>query len=433
MAVGLGAGVPTLERLSASAERVRWSAATRFIFRIWFVFTLLLIVPRSIEFLFNLGVWPLIVNWVGRWPITHILHRPEHLLAGPMSGADFLPDFLAAAILGGASVVIALAWTLAAPERDHPALFSWLTTVVRFLLGGLLLFYAWDKILPGQFGPGPNLQEVVRPVAQLTPMELLWAFMSASRPYAVFSGIAEGVGATLLLARRTAVLGAIIAVFALANVFMLNVAYDVGVKFLAAQMLVMALSLIVPHITRVLRFFVGVETVPLRARPLFDLTQRDRVARIGGALVALFMVWWTYGMAHQIVAQITTGIGAFHGVWEIESMQRDGSDVPLLVTDGSLWRRIVFPGDDTGAFVTTMAEAETPYGVQVDKNKATVTLTPRPIAAARAKRSIWTFAFGGPEKLELRGVAPDGSTMMRFRRVNVAEWPIIAHEHGWRW
>jgi len=157
MAVGLGAGVPTLERLSASAERVRWSAATRFIFRIWFVFTLLLIVPRSIEFLFNLGVWPLIVNWVGRWPVTHILHRPEHLLAGPMSGADFLPDFLAAAILGGASVVIALAWTLAAPERDHPVLFSWLTTVVRFLLGGLLLFYAWDKILPGQFGPGPNL------------------------------------------------------------------------------------------------------------------------------------------------------------------------------------------------------------------------------------------------------------------------------------
>jgi len=433
MSVSLDAGVPTLDSVSAGIERVRWSGATRFIFRIWFVFTLLLIVPRSIEFLFNVGLWPLIVNSVGRWPITHVLHGPEHLLAGPMSGADFLPDFLAAAILGAASVVIALAWTVTAPEQDHHVLFSWLTTVVRFLLGGLLLFYAWDKILPGQFGPGLNLGKVVRPVAQLTPMELLWAFMSASRPYAVFSGIAEGVGAALLFARRTAALGAIIAVLALANVLMLNIAYDVGVKFLATQMLVMALSLVAPHVTPVLRFFVGRTPAALQTRPLFNLPQRDRIARIGGGAVALFIVWWTYGMAHQIAAQITTDFRGFHGVWEIESMQRDGSDVPLLVTDRSLWRRIVFPGDDTSAFVTTMSDTETPYGVKVDTDKATVSLTPRPIAAARARRSIWTFTFAGPERLELREAAPDAATTIHFRRVNTMEWPITAHEHGWRW
>lgn len=434
MTLGTAPG-SSIESVTPVGGPARWSTATRFIFRVWFVFVLIMILPRSLEFFASVGVWPFIAETIGRWPIVHVLHRPEHLLAGPMSGADYLPDFIACGVLAGVSVVMALGWSLiAAPKRDHQRLFAVVYTLVRFLLGSLLLYYAWDKILPGQFGPGPNLEKVVRPAAQLTPMELLWAFMSSSRLYTVFSGLAEFAGGILLLTRRTALLGALISTFAMANVFMLDVAYDVGVKFLAGQMLAMALSLMAPYAIRLARILLLHEPHGLRpVTPLFIVRQRDDAARVIGGIVAIAAVCWTWSMAHGIVAETTGGFGPFHGVWEIDGAERDGMPLPLAVTDPTLWRRVVFPGDDGGAFVDTMSETETPYRVRIARAEGALTLTPRPYAAARARPTKWAFAFSGPDRLELRSRDSDASMVMKFRRADLSEWPMIGHQHGWRW
>jgi hypothetical protein len=424
-------------RLRTATDATRhWTPGTRFAFRAWFVLAILVVLPRSVEFFLHVGVWPLFLNWAGRWPIIHLFHRPEHQLAGPMSGADNLPDFVAAATLGGLSLIVATVWSIASrsDERDR-RLFVWLYTIVRFALGSLLLYYAWDKILPAQFGSGPNLEKVIRPVAQLTPMELLWAFMSVSRPYAVFSGAAELAGGVLLFTRRTALLGAIIATIAMANVLMLDLSYDVGVKFLAGQMFVMALSLVVPYAVRLGQVLILHRPDPLApVGPLALAPPSDRIVRAAGIVFGAIMIVWTYGMAREIMIENTGVDRLFHGVWEVEAMERGGTPVPLLVTDYGLWRSLVFPADDSTASVIAMSGAETSYRVRVDSAAGTLTLTPRPASGSRATRATWAFIFPAPDRLEMREIGESTAPIsLRLRRMSTLDWPIVAHRHGWRW
>ena len=83
-----------------------------------------------------------------------------------------------------------------------------------------------------------------------SPMELLWGFMSASRPYTVFVGVAETVASVLLVFRHTALLGAVISLAAMANVVLLNFCYDLPQKILSTHLLVAAAMIAVPDVRR---------------------------------------------------------------------------------------------------------------------------------------------------------------------------------------
>ncbi|MEZ4453544.1 MAG: hypothetical protein R3B09_29070 [Nannocystaceae bacterium] len=94
-------------------------------------------------------------------------------------------------------------------------------------------------------------------------MELAWGFMGHSWVYSGFTGLAEVVGAVLLLWRRTTALGALLLVGVLANVALLNFCYDVQVKLYSCHYLALALILAAPAV-----------------RPLIDLLLRGRPATL---------------------------------------------------------------------------------------------------------------------------------------------------------
>src|SRR6266850_5440957 len=172
-----------------------WNAAARFGFRLWCVYFAICLFPFATRFQDAISIWPRIADAVGRWPITHVLGWPEHSAAMRIFGTDFLPDYLAMVVLALFSVVLAIAWSLLDRDRPgSPRVFAWVYTIVRFVLASLMLWYGWRKILPAQFGAGMSLSHLAVPVAQLTPMDLLWAFMGASRPYTIFAGATELAG-----------------------------------------------------------------------------------------------------------------------------------------------------------------------------------------------------------------------------------------------
>ena len=152
-----------------------WHGATRFVFRLWAVYFAICLVPFTTVFFDGLGFWPRIVDRVGRWPITHVLGLPEHSPGPRVPGTDFLPDYVAFVVLALVSVAIAIAWSVVDRRREsYPLAFPWVYTTVRFILAALLFWYGWGKILQGQFGFGVNTIYLPRPVAGLTPMNLLW-------------------------------------------------------------------------------------------------------------------------------------------------------------------------------------------------------------------------------------------------------------------
>jgi hypothetical protein len=115
--------------------------------------------------------------------------------------------------------------------------------------------------------PGPY--DLLLRVGQSSPGAFLWRFMGASPLYERFAGAIEVLGGLLLLPRRTALLGALVAAGAMSNVVMLNVSYDVCVKLHSMDMLLIAVFLILPDFPRLAAFFLGravaaVEPVPAR-------------------------------------------------------------------------------------------------------------------------------------------------------------------------
>ena len=57
----------------------------------------------------------------------------------------------------------------------------------------------------------------------------------------------------LLLWRRTAILGSLLAIVAMGQVFLLNLFYDVPVKIIAGELLLIAIALTVPYAPNLLR------------------------------------------------------------------------------------------------------------------------------------------------------------------------------------
>ena len=86
-------------------------------------------------------------------------------------------------------------------------------------------------------------------------MGVLWSSIGAATAYEMFAGSAELLGGILLIIPRTALLGALVVVADMTQVFMLNMTYDVPVKGLMFHLLLMALFLAAPELRRLSGFF----------------------------------------------------------------------------------------------------------------------------------------------------------------------------------
>lgn len=87
-------------------------------------------------------------------------------------------------------------------------------------------------------------------------MGLLWTFIGYSYAYNVFTGLGEIIGGSLLLFRRTKLLGALITIAIMSNVVILNFTFDVPVKLFSTHLLSMSIFITVPYLNRLCNFFI---------------------------------------------------------------------------------------------------------------------------------------------------------------------------------
>lgn len=416
----------------------RWNGTTLFAFRFFLAYYLLVWLPEALSLVPGVGLWQRMTASLGRWPITHVLnlpgqHSPAHF------PADALPPVIATVVLAAACLLVASVWSLVdRRRRSHPRAYAWLRAAVRFTLAAVMLDYGLDKILPGQFGPGVNLLYLTRPVGDLGPFGLLWAFMGASRPYAIFAGTVETAGGLLLFPRRTATLGGLVSAGAMANVVMLNFAYDVPVKLFATQILLMALFVTAPDARRLVSMLVmNRPTRRRRLARLFDRQSLDRTARAIGVVLAVGIGVWDFHSSAQIAdGYVENAKAPFHGIWEVQEIDRNGTVVAPLATDTTTWRRVVFPWADRGVLVVSVAGSSARYTSSVDTVASTLELSRPTRDSGRGASSILDFAYTRPDPahLELRRLAPNGDSItLRLRRIDPSVYPLLRHRHAWWW
>jgi hypothetical protein len=331
---------------------VEWRFATKVAFRYAFVyFGLYVICTQMITDLVrapnwgapSLGTLPPMSTLV-MWVIRHVFHDDRTLAMMGGSG-DKMFDWVQALCLLLIATVLTGLWSVVDRRRaNYTRLHRWFLVFLRFALGSTLIAYGAGKAIPLQM-PAPPLTRLLEPYGNFSPMGVLWYSIGASRPYEMFTGSVELLCGVLLFIPRTQLLGASIALAATAQVFALNMTYDVPVKLFSFHLVMMSLTLLVPDVRRVCQavFYQRVTRLALAAQVVLG------AYLIGLVLYSSAAGWYSFGGGAPKPP--------LYGIWVIDRLTIDGVERPPLVTDSDRWRRIVIQAptsvtfwrmDDTG-------------------------------------------------------------------------------------
>ena len=203
------------------------------------------------------------------------------------------------------------------------------------------------------------------PVGNMSPMTFLWALIGMNPGYEIICGAAEVIGGVLILFRRTALVGALLSAFVMANVLLYNMFFDVPVKLFAGNLLLALLFITLPDVQPLFRFFwlhqpaapVGV-WVPPASRRQFRIA--TRVVEL--IFVATFLIWMPIGnyIGLRGYWKELRVPNALLGAWKVDTAHTSGLESPeheaitdLYVDDsvrafsrstgGALWRTNMKP------------------------------------------------------------------------------------------
>lgn len=100
--------------------------------------------------------------------------------------------------------------------EGYPRSLDWF----RYFCAFMLYTYGISKLLHLQFDLQSQLAR--QPVGALTGYQLTWFYFGYSRAYAVLLGLTQVLGGTLLLFRKTTLLGALTMLPVMANILLIN-------------------------------------------------------------------------------------------------------------------------------------------------------------------------------------------------------------------
>lgn len=283
----------------------------------------------------------------------------------------------------------AMIWSrLARRKIAHPKLAAWLHLGVRYSLAFTLMGYGFVKLFPNQF-PEPRPSRLIASWGDGTPMNILWTFMGSSAAYVIFSGIGELLGFVLLLFRRTATLGALVAAGVMANVAMLNFSYDVPVKLYSAHLLLFALFLCIPDLRRLLAVFVlnrdvGKRDLRYPRFPYFGVVVKVLV--VGTAALGAGYGQWKFRNEYFVYPEM-------RGIWDVERFVLNGEERPPLQTDSIRWQNFIVDYASS-AVVRGMDETRSNHGLAIDDENQTLSLS---------TLSNWSYELESDGTVTLRG------------------------------
>ncbi len=331
--------------------------------------------------------------------------RGEGVYLNVNGGADSLAEwcFHLGWIL--VALLITAVWTALDRRRpNYRSLAALLLVFARFGLAVSMLLYGLAKLIPTQMAymmlPGYQLQMV----GDVSLMNTLWGFMGASDPYSVAAGLVEFVAGVLLLWNRTWLLGALIAIGAMGQVFLLNLFYDVPVKLVSGALFFIAVAITSPYWRGLAQMvFQRGNPEPVALWPALGSGRRwlrrtgtvakFTIAGVVVALVATFSVVTYHEIRHRE--------SDIDGVWRATSFTVDGKEATLQQTSPAPWTNVAIADrvDDYTSFVTQVpAGYVTVYLFEIHDDRLEIKRheSDPPI--------VLHFRLDGPDRLMLTGM-----------------------------
>lgn len=353
--------------------------AFRFAFAYWIWFAL----PSPLQLPLS-RLSPSVLMWynhatdaVVRWTAVRMLGI-ERTLIPPNGSGDTIFDYIRLLICSALAVAVAILWTAFDFRRrkNSPIVSDVLKSYVRWTLGIVIFGYGMAKLgnSMNQF-PEPDSLHLLKRYGDSSPMNLVWTFMGASRPYTICAGLAEAMAGVLLLWRRTTTIGAIIAVGVMLHVVLLNFCYDIPVKILSAHLFFMAVFLVLHDARRLWKVLLKQEACEQSsAGPFYPHRSWIWIHR---AVKGVMVMWLCVVPAWQLVhsdhlAPARPKVGpTLYGTYEVQMFFVNGKNQPLSTEHPYRWQYVSFV-------------APPPYDRQSRSMVAIQTLKGPPIYAAAA-------------------------------------------------
>ncbi|MFT3822583.1 MAG: hypothetical protein QM731_01635 [Chitinophagaceae bacterium] len=323
-----------------------WKPWQLFLFRVSFIFFIVLSVPFGAEW------WKrtFALDWL------HPNYRDIYDLARFLPDIPFLTNYSRGIksyndwfFILAVAIVISIIWTLLDRKRkSYNTLYYWLRVIIRYRAGIGMVGFGMQKVFPVQMAY-PSTGILNSPLGDMTMQKLYWWEIGISPFYQVFTGFIEVGAGLLLFHRNTTFWGALLLVAALGSVNYVNIAYDGGVHVYSTYFVIYALFLLVYYVKDIYRLQVKEQyTVPQHYYP--DLSSKGwRIVRTGlkSLNVLVFLVLLTvlqylnfvYDPYNQPSA---AGVKELRGYYYVTEFKINNQSMPYSPVDSVRWQDVAF-------------------------------------------------------------------------------------------
>lgn len=313
-----------------------WELYERIIFRAFFLFTIIITIPykpiRFIDSATNIGV-------SNRYYLGSFLSRGEN-------ERDFLPFLYIFVLL----FVIAYVWEfIDKKHKQYNTLYYWIWVLARFKVADVMFWFGIEKVFPIQM-PFPTESYLNTNLGDIHPWKLYWLTTGASPNFQIFCGLFEVLAASLLIFRRTAVLGALAMLSITVPIIAINIAYDAGVQKPAFTLLLLLGVVIAYDFKGLWNFFILRKQVALRKFP--DLFTKKWQKIVKWTAFTLFIIsavvfrgigmydWYVKGESDKLPKK--KGVKEFVGYYRVPDFVLNNKSLPFSYTDTVRWQDVVF-------------------------------------------------------------------------------------------
>jgi hypothetical protein len=361
-----------------------------------------------------------VTEWVGQ----HLFGVDAALHQDSRSGDQAAMWVLMFIVLVVALIATVLWCVLDRRRSGYSRLHAWFLVFLRLCLGGQMLLYGAVKVIPVQL-PAPPLTALLRPYGQLSPNSVLFLQVGTSYPYEIALGAVEVAAGVLLFWPRTATLGALLGLASMAEVFLMNMTFDVSVKILSFQLLLVAVVLLAPQAMRLANVFILERPSQPAAQPtLFTNSRTNKTATaiqaglgawvLAGSMLVSWLDWHHYGGGRPKPE--------LFGIWSVTQFSLDGALLPPLTSQPDRWQRLVIDDPDTLTYQRMDGELVTVSAV-INAHRITLFAPPLPATI--------TIDRTAPDRLRLSGRLAGRPVTMALQRVDLNGF--ILRSRGFHW
>ena len=321
-----------------STKTPAWKAYEIYLFRFLFIYFILQALPLDLHYLKGLGQ----IHWL------HISYFDIFFLT------RYFPNFFSDqggygewGIIAIISLIGSIIWSNRAQSTsNYNELNYWLRVVLRYRLALGILGYAFLKIFPLQ-APFPSLSNLNTNYGDLSSWKIFSMTVGIVPGYERFLGSVELLAGLLLLFRRTASIGALIALIFTGNVFISNLAYGGGEHVYSLYLIFMALFVFSYDAPRIVNLvYHGRPTAPNTFKPASPKAVKS--AKIGVKFLFIFLFVFVYGFStykghlkYSYQFPKTAGLPGISGIYNVSLFKINGKMLPYSATDTIRWKDVV--------------------------------------------------------------------------------------------